>query len=137
MRKRIHRVYVCNAFAVRLLPKTGLLVDGTAVLVGMLFGRFAGVMCRVKPVPVSDMRVVRRLLGIAGFLVLGSFEMMSRCQFVAFCRFLVVFSAFVGCHVVSRSCSQRIGWICERPARNISVLTNSRIEVYSRFVTPS
>jgi hypothetical protein len=33
---------------------------------------------------------VRRFLVIAGFMVLGSLEMMSRCVFVVLCRLFVV-----------------------------------------------
>ncbi len=47
----------------RTLPPTcaGLvLVDGAAMLVGMVLRRFTGVVGRMKSVPVSDMGVVRR-----------------------------------------------------------------------------
>lgn len=56
------------------------------MLAGVVLGRFPGVMRRVKPVPVSDMRVVRRFLVIPACVVLGSFPMMSRRLFVVFCR---------------------------------------------------
>jgi hypothetical protein len=72
-----------------------------AMLVGMVFTRFAGVVCRMKPMPVSDMRVVRRFLVIPGFIVLGSFAMMSCCMFVVFRRLDVVLCAFMRCHNVS------------------------------------
>jgi len=65
------------------------------MLVGMVFGRFAGVVRRMKTVPVSDMRVVRPLLMIAGFMVTCGFAMVSRCVFVVFCRLFVVVGAFV------------------------------------------
>jgi hypothetical protein len=60
------------------------------MLVGMVFGGFFSVMCRMKAMPVSDMRMVRRFLVVAGFMVLGSLKMMSRCVSVVFCRLLVV-----------------------------------------------
>jgi hypothetical protein len=65
------------------------------MLVGMVFGRFAGVVRCMKTVPVSDMRVVRRLLAIAGFMVTSGFAMVSRCVFVVFCRLVVVVGAFM------------------------------------------
>jgi hypothetical protein len=68
-----------------------MLADGATMLVGAVFSGFLGVMRRMKPVPVSDVRVVRRFLVIAGFMMLGSFAMMSRCVFVVFYRLLVVF----------------------------------------------
>ena len=71
------------------------------MLVGMVFGRLGGVMGRMKPVPLSDMGVVRRFLMIAGVMVLGSFEMMSCCVFVVFGRHLVVRGTFVFRHDVS------------------------------------
>jgi hypothetical protein len=71
------------------------LVDVAPMLVGMVFGRFAGVVRRMKTVPVSDMRVVPCLLVIAGFMVTSGFAMVSRCVFVVFCRLFVVVGAFV------------------------------------------
>ena len=76
-------------------------VDLAAVLVGVVFSGFRGVMCRMNPVPVSDMRVVRGFPVIPGFVMLGSLAMMIRCVFVVFCRLLVMLCAFVGCHDVS------------------------------------
>jgi hypothetical protein len=77
----------------------------------MVFGRLAGVMCRIKPVPVCDVRVVRRFLVIAGFMVLGSLAMMSRCLFVMFCCLLVMLGTFVDCHERSPILEDAIGWI--------------------------
>ena len=54
------------------------------MFVGMVLRGFRGVMRRMEPVAVSDMGVVRRLLGIAGFMVFGSFAMMDCCVFVVF-----------------------------------------------------
>ncbi|MGO9262624.1 MAG: hypothetical protein ACLQU1_41035 [Bryobacteraceae bacterium] len=71
------------------------------MLVGMVFSRLSGVVCRLKPMPVSDMRVVRRCLVIARFMVLGSFAMMSCRMFVVFSRLVVVLCAFMRIHNVS------------------------------------
>ena len=54
--------------------------------VRMTFGRFAAVVRGMKRVPVSDERVVRRFLLVAGFMVFGSFAMMCGCMFVVLCR---------------------------------------------------
>ncbi len=62
----------------------------TAVLARVVFGRLAGVMRRIESVSVSDVRVVSRLLVLAGFMMLDSFTMMGCCPFVMFCRLLVV-----------------------------------------------
>ena len=37
------------------------LFDRAAMRIGVVFGRFAGMVCRMKPVSVRDMRVVRGL----------------------------------------------------------------------------
>jgi hypothetical protein len=63
---------------------------GAAMRVGMVLGGFAGVMCRMKSMPLRDMRMVRRDLVIARFMMFGSFAMMRGCVFVVFCRLLVV-----------------------------------------------
>jgi hypothetical protein len=72
--------------------------DGAAMLVGMVLGGFRGMMRRMKSVAGSDMGVVRRLLVIAGFVVLRSFAMMICCVFVVFCRLLVMLGAGVCTH---------------------------------------
>ena len=106
------------------------------MLVGMVFGRFAGVMCRMKRVPLSDMRVVRRFLVIAGFMVRGSFAMMSSCLFVVFCRLFVVLGTFVGCHESPVLATTGLDGLRESQPGTLPVLTKSRIEVSSGFVTP-
>jgi hypothetical protein len=68
------------------------------MLVGMVLGRFTGMVGRMEPVPVSDMGVVRGFLVIAGFMVFGSFAMMSCRVFVVFCRLLVVLCACMHTH---------------------------------------
>jgi hypothetical protein len=59
-----------------------------AMLVGMVLSRFTGMVGRLEPVSVSDMGVVRRFLVVAGFMVHGSFAMMSCRVFVVFCALL-------------------------------------------------
>jgi hypothetical protein len=71
------------------------LFDAAPMLVGMVFGRFACMVRRMQAVSVSDMRVVRRLLVIPGFMVSSGFAMVSRCVFVVFCCLVVVVGAFV------------------------------------------
>ncbi len=67
-----------------------ILRDVATVLIGMVFSRFTGVVGRMEPMPMSNMGVVRSLFVITGFMVLGSFTMMSCRVFVVFCRFVVV-----------------------------------------------
>ena len=62
----------------------------------------------MEPMPVSDMGVVRRLLVIAGFMVQGSFAMMSCRLFVVFCRLVVVLCACVHTHTFHVSCDDGI-----------------------------
>jgi hypothetical protein len=106
------------------------------MLAGMAFGRFTGVMCRMKRVPLSDMRVVRRFLVIAGFMVRSSFTMMRGCLFVVFRRLLVVLGNFVGCSESPVcSCYDEVEIARGRP-KELALLTRSRIGIYSGFVTP-
>jgi hypothetical protein len=81
-----------------ILDGAAMLVNGTSMLVGMVFGGLLGVMCRVMRVPVSDVRMVCCLFVVAGLMVLGSFAMMSCCLLVVFCRFIVMLCALVHCH---------------------------------------
>jgi hypothetical protein len=69
------------------------LFDFAAVLVGMVFGRFLGVVRCVNSVPHRDVGVVGRFRVIAGFVMFGSFAMMRCRVFVVFCRLLVVVCA--------------------------------------------
>jgi hypothetical protein len=78
------------------------------MLVGMVLRGFRGVMRRMESVAGSDMGVVRRLLVIAGFMVLGSFAMMSCRVFVVFCRLLVVLGAGMFTHTFHLSCDSGI-----------------------------
>ena len=117
-------------------PKPLTASDGIAVLVRMVFGRFVGVMCRMKRVPLSDMRVVRRFLVIARFMVRGSFAMLSGCLFVVFCRLLVVLGTFVGCHGSPVLGTTELDESREANPKELPMPTKSRFEVYSGFVTP-
>jgi hypothetical protein len=75
-----------------------LVLDGPAMLVGMVLGRFRRVVCRVERVAGSDMGVVGCFLVIAGFMMLGGFAMVSGSVFVVFRRFLVVLCAWMCTH---------------------------------------
>jgi hypothetical protein len=65
------------------------------VLVGVMFCRFGCVMSGVKAMAVRYMRVVRRCLVIARFMMLCGLGMVLCRVPVMLCRFLVVFRAFV------------------------------------------
>jgi hypothetical protein len=67
----------------------------SAVLVGMMLGRFSRVVGSVLSVPMRYLGVVAGLLVISTLVVLGSFTMVSRCVLVMFCRLVVVICAFV------------------------------------------
>jgi hypothetical protein len=69
------------------------------VLLGMVFGRFLGMVRRMESMPSGHFRVVRGLLVAAGFMVLRRFPMVFRRGFVMFSCRLMVFCAFVGRHL--------------------------------------
>ena len=98
------------------------LFNRSAMLAGMVLSRFTGVVGRMEPMPVSDMGVVRRLLVIAGFMVQGSFAMMSCRLFVVFCRLVVVLCACVHTHTSHVSCDDGISQPGESPCRPILAL---------------
>lgn len=75
-----------------------LVLDGPAMLVGMVLGRFRRVMRRMESVAVSDMGVVGRFLVIAGFVMFGGFAMMNGSVFVVFGGFLVMLCAWMCAH---------------------------------------
>ena len=50
--------------------------------IGVVFGRFAGMVCRMKPVSVRDMRVVRGLFVVFFDVVFGSFAVVGRSMLV-------------------------------------------------------
>ena len=93
-----------------------------AMLVGMVLSRFTGVVGRLEPVPVGDMGVVRRFLVVAGFMVYGSFAMMSCRVFVVFCRLVVVLCACMHTHTFHLSCDDAISQPGELPRRSILAL---------------
>jgi hypothetical protein len=54
------------------------------MLVSMVFGGLAGMMHRVKPMAMRDMRMVRGFLVIPSFVMLGGLAMMSGRMLVVF-----------------------------------------------------
>jgi hypothetical protein len=74
-----------------------------SVLLSVVFGRFLSVVGCVVSMTGRDFRMVRGLFMIAGFVMLGRLQMVSCCELVMFSRFLVVFSAFMSCHVLCSS----------------------------------
>lgn len=77
---------------------TGALFDRAAMGVGVVFGRLPGVVCRVEPVAVRDMRVMGGLFVVSVGVVFGSFAVVSRSMLVMFSRLSVVFSSIVLVH---------------------------------------
>ena len=63
-----------------------------------MFGRLAGMVCRVEPVAVRDVRVMGCLFVVSVGVVFGSFAVVSRGMLVMFSRFSVVFSSIVMVH---------------------------------------
>ena len=74
------------------------LFDGSAMRVGVVLGCFAGVVCRMKPVSVRDMRVVRGLFVVLFDVVFGSFAVVGRSMLVVVSSFIVVIRSFVVVH---------------------------------------
>jgi hypothetical protein len=72
--------------------------DRAAVCVGVVLGRFAGMVRGMKPVAVCDMRVVRGLFVILFGVVLGSLAVVGRSMLVVFSSFSVMFRSFVVVH---------------------------------------
>ena len=66
--------------------------------VGVVFGRLLGVVCRVEPVAVRDMRVMGGLFVVSVGVVFGSFAVVSRGMLAIFSCFSVVFSSIVMVH---------------------------------------
>jgi hypothetical protein len=69
--------------------------------IGMVFAGFAGMVCSMQPVPVSDMRVVRGFFVVALFVVFGSFPVVGRRMLMMFSSFSVMFRSFVVFHRIS------------------------------------
>ena len=61
-----------------------------AVTGGVRLGRFVGVMCRVKLMPVGRMSVVGRFVVRACLVMLGGFSMMTGRQIMMFRRLTMV-----------------------------------------------
>jgi hypothetical protein len=80
----------------------------SAVLVGMMFGRFSRVVGSVLSVPVRYVSVVTGLLVISALVVLGSFTMVFRRVLVMFSRLVMVLCSFV-CHFGRLSMSSFAG----------------------------
>ncbi len=71
----------------------------SAVLVGMMLGRFSGVVGRMLSVPMCYVGVVTALLVISAFVMLGRFKMVFRRVLVVFRRLAVMVCAFVCSHI--------------------------------------
>jgi hypothetical protein len=80
----------------------------SAVFVGMMLGRFGGVVGSVLSVPVRYMSVVTGLLVIPALMMLGSFTMVFRCVLVMFSRLVMMLCTFV-CHFIYVSMSSFAG----------------------------
>jgi hypothetical protein len=65
------------------------------VLVSVVFPGFAGMMCGVQRMSVSDVGVVPGFLVIARLVVFGRFQVMFGSVFVVFRGFAMMFRAFV------------------------------------------
>ena len=65
------------------------------VFFGVYSPRLLGVHARVRGMPACCVRVVRRFLVIAGFVVFRGFTMMPRRMAVVFRRFGVMFRSFL------------------------------------------
>jgi hypothetical protein len=89
---------LCRASPELLLFVSGSAFDGTAMGVGVVFGGFAGMVCRMKAVSVRYMRVVRSLFVVLFGVVFSSFAVVSRSMLVVVSSFFVVFRSFVVFH---------------------------------------
>jgi hypothetical protein len=96
------------------------LLDSSAMLIGMVFGDLAGVVCGMQGMSMSDMGVVPRLLVVAGFVVPGGFALMSCCMFVVFCRLVVVLDAFVFRPVFSFFSRQSLDTLARADRENLT-----------------
>jgi hypothetical protein len=66
------------------------------MLCGMMLGSFFRVVCSMQMVTVRDVCVMSGLFMAATGVVLGRFFVMTRCVFVMFCRFCMMFCALLG-----------------------------------------
>lgn len=69
--------------------------------VGVVFGGFAGMVRRMQPMSVGDMRVMRGLFVVTLFVVFGSFPVVSGRMFVVLSSFPMMFRSFVVFHRMS------------------------------------
>ena len=69
-----------------------------AVVLGVMTAGLGVVLFGVAGMTVGAVGVVRRLLVIAGFMMLGGFPVVNGSVFVVFRRFLVVFCAWMCTH---------------------------------------
>jgi hypothetical protein len=74
------------------------MLDRAAMGLRVVFGRFAGVVCRMQPVSVRNVRVVGGFLMVALLVVFGGFAVVSRGMLVMFRGFFVMFRSFVVLH---------------------------------------
>jgi hypothetical protein len=80
-----------------------------AVIVGVLFRRIFVMLSGVQVVAMSDLGVVRRLVVLAGLVMLCGFAVVFCCLLVMFCSLLVVSVNFVISHALySRFCLVRL-----------------------------
>jgi len=66
--------------------------------VGVVFGSLGGMVCRVQPVSMSNMGVVRSLFVVLFDVVFGSFAVVGRSMLVMFSSFIVMLRGFVVVH---------------------------------------
>ncbi len=74
------------------------MLDRAAMTLSVVFGRFAGVVCRMQPVSVRNVRVVGSFLVVALFVVFSGFAVMGRGMLVVFRGFFVMFRSVVVFH---------------------------------------
>lgn len=69
-----------------------------AVVLGVMPARFGVVMLGMAGVTMGAVRVMRRLVVVAGFVVLGGFAVMTRRVLVMLCSLVMVLNACVVAH---------------------------------------
>jgi hypothetical protein len=74
------------------------------VFLRVVFGRLVMMVLGVEVVAMRDVRVMGRLLGVAGFVMLRGFFVMSGCVLAMFrCVLVMLRSSLMICHAVSPS----------------------------------
>ena len=71
------------------------------VFVRMMLASFVGVLACMRGMSVGDVRVMRRLLMVTGFMMFGRLVVMFRRVLMMLCCFAVVFSCFVWHRLIS------------------------------------